>query len=220
MGREIGPRVGSGKASPRDSAISGFILGVAAMMWFGWGQERPPAGWSLALVGGSMLSFAVIGIAFFMYLAPSVRAAPLAMRDPRVRRSYHIVVGAEVAACVIGAVGLWAVGLAAYIAPWILAVVGAHLARLFAMPEYRLAGLVLIVVAGGGAAISWSAGLRPSFLAGASGGLILAAAAGYRLLVAGRQLAASRPAADKPRLADERSLADGSSLADGPSPDA
>lgn len=39
------------RARPRwalDSATTALILGIAAMAWFGWGQDRPPPGAGLA----------------------------------------------------------------------------------------------------------------------------------------------------------------------------
>ncbi len=49
---------GQPHGTPRDLSVSALILGVAAMMWFGWGQSQPPAGrpaytapWILLVVG-------------------------------------------------------------------------------------------------------------------------------------------------------------------------
>ncbi|MGH3447458.1 MAG: hypothetical protein ACRDP4_07530, partial [Nocardioidaceae bacterium] len=43
----------------RDLAVTAVVFGVAAFIWFGWGQEAPPARWRLVLGVGSGLGLAV-----------------------------------------------------------------------------------------------------------------------------------------------------------------
>lgn len=135
------------------------------------------------------------------------------MLVPRIRRLYFIAVGAEIAARALGAVVLTVAGASGYIAPWVLAVVGAHfvpLARLFAMPELTLAGLALIAAAAGSTATGVATGLAPSFTAGAAGGLVCVASAGYRLLAGHRGLVRPGPhAAGRQAPAAGRQASDG-----------
>ena len=106
------------EATSGDLAVTALILGIAAVLWFGWGQADPPSGWSLPLNVGT---FAAIAVALGAggVVARFHRGAT-AMADPRVRRGYGITVGVEVAACGLGAAGLGLAGHSAYIAPWIL----------------------------------------------------------------------------------------------------
>src|SRR5215469_6484798 len=119
-----------------DRAVTALILGFAAMMWFGWGQAEPPGSWRIGLTVGTFASIAVAGAGGARAFA--LRGSGLAMADPLVRRRYWLVVGPEFAACGIGAGILAATGHPAYIAPWILLVVGIHflpLARVFSTSE-------------------------------------------------------------------------------------
>jgi len=166
---------------PRDLAVTALILDVAALMWFGWGQAQPPAGWSAWLAAGSTVGLVVAVAASLLTLR--LRASALTMHDPQVRRGYARVVVVEVLAIAAGAVGLAAGGRSSYVAAWILLVVGVHLlplARLFAAPGLGLAGLALTAVAIGAAVAGAASRIQPSAIAGAGGGLIcLTCAAGY-----------------------------------------
>ena len=50
-------------ATARDLAVNAAVLGVAAMVWFGWAQEAPPAGWSVPLGIGSVLGVLIAFLA-------------------------------------------------------------------------------------------------------------------------------------------------------------
>ena len=94
------------EATSGDLAVTALILGIAAVLWFGWGQADPPSGWSLPLNVGT---FAAIAVALGAggVVARFHRGAT-AMADPRVRRGYGITVGAEAASCGLGAAAcLW-----------------------------------------------------------------------------------------------------------------
>jgi hypothetical protein len=158
--------------------VTALILGVAAMMWFGWGQAQPPAGWALPLDIGTLVAIAVAGGAGA--IVARFRGGATAMADPRVRRGYGITVGIEVAACGLGAAGLGLAGRSAYTAPWILLVVGVHfvpLGRLFGSPYLAWAGLALSAVAIAGAATGMVSDVAPSAVTGAFGGLACLACA-------------------------------------------
>ena len=97
------------------------------------------------------------------------------MNEARVRRGYWRVVATELALCAVGTVGLGGSGQSAYIAAWILLVVGAHfvpLGRLFAIGSLVLAGRVLVVVAVAAAVTGLVSTVAPSFVAGAGGGVV------------------------------------------------
>src|SRR5262245_59956716 len=97
----------------RDLAVTGAIYGLAGSAWFGWAQASPPAGWSIVLTVGSIASLLVmVGCGVLVLRHRHGRSA---MADPRVRRGYYLTVGAETAACLVGAAGLGAAGLPAYI---------------------------------------------------------------------------------------------------------
>jgi hypothetical protein len=46
--------------SGHDQAVTAMIMGIAGAAWFGWGQSRPPAGWSVPLAAGCIVSLAVL----------------------------------------------------------------------------------------------------------------------------------------------------------------
>ena len=161
-------------ASGRDLAVNGLVLGVAGMIWFGWAQAEPPAGWATPLVIGSVLAMllAVIGVP----LTRRHRHGPSAARDPRGRRTYGWVVGIETLTIAAGAAILAGTGLAAYLPAWILFVVGMHflpLARLFRIRSLGVTGLLLVVISAVAAVAGRSGSAPPSTVAGGAGGLIL-----------------------------------------------
>jgi hypothetical protein len=155
-----------------DLAITALVLSVAAMAWFGWGQAQPPAGWSPALIAGSFASIAAAVLAGSAMRR--LRGAQHSMSEPAVHRAYWRIVGAEGAACLLGAVALTAAGRAPYVPAWILLVVGAHflpLGRLFRIAELYPAGYVLAAVAVAAAITGTVTAVHPSAVAGAGGGL-------------------------------------------------
>jgi hypothetical protein len=186
----------SAGGTPRDLAVTALILGIAAMMWFGWGQAQPPSGWALALNIGTFAAIAVAAGAGS--IVARFRRGATAMADPGVRRGYGITVGVEVAACGLGAAGLALAGHSAYIAPWILLVVGVHfvpLGRLFGSVDLVWAGFALSAVAIAGAVTGVVSGVAPSAVTGAFGGLVCIACAAVclrRALRRGRGPSAAR----------------------------
>ena len=161
-----------------DRGATALILGVAAMMWFGWSQASPPAGWSLPLgilaVAGMVTG--VLTAAAAAIMSRRYRDGVRSMTDPAVHRRYLLVVSAEVLACLAGAAGLGVVGRPAYTAAWILLVVGIHslpLARLFRIVALTWAGVAATAVAIAAAATgAVTADVAPSTVAGIGGGLV------------------------------------------------
>lgn len=177
----------------RDRAANALVLGIAATMWFGWAQEGPPASWLPVLTVGSAVSL-VVAVAAGI-LTHRHRAGRSAMDDPGGRTAYLRVVGLEVACIALGAVALAIAGQAAYLSPWILLVVGVHfvpLGRVFHLDGLRVCGMSVSVVAVVAAVVGWAGDLLPSALAGAAGGLLMAAFGIHSLLSAWRKQASHR----------------------------
>lgn len=171
----------------RDLAVNAAILGVAAMAWFGWAQEAPPAGWSIPLGIGSAVGVLIAVLAGVS--AWRSRHSGSAMADASGRRTYYWAVGVEAAAIVVGAVVLTSTGQSAYISPWVLFVVGVHflpLSRLFAIRSLVPAGVLLVVASAAAVIAALVATVAPSAVAGAAGGVILAGFAIWSLLAARR----------------------------------
>jgi hypothetical protein len=165
----------------RDRAVTGLILGIAGAAWFGWGQEGPPAGWSVPLDIGTFASLAVAAACGVLVWLR--RGGPSAMNEPETRRRYFWIVGIEVGAILVGVALLAVIGRSAYLSAWILFVVGVHfvpLARLFGTPGLTVAGVLLAVAAVVAAVVGATGAALPSTVAGAIGGIVmLVGAAGY-----------------------------------------
>lgn len=163
-------------ATARDRAANALVLGIAAMAWFGWAQEGPPASWLPVLTAGSAVAVLVTiaaGVLTYRH-----RAGRSAMDDPRGRTAYLRVVGVELGCIALGAVALGTTGHAAYLSPWILLVVGVHflpLGTLFRLDGLRVCGVLVSVVAVVAALVGWAGDLLPSALAGGVGGLVMVA---------------------------------------------
>ena len=174
-------------AYPRDLVMTAAIFGVAAFVWSGWAQERPPAGWV------SRAALAMLGLVGIVMAAVAIPAAvrhwssPTAIRfDSGAWRVYLVVVAIEVVAC--AALAVWAnvAGRGDLIAPLILAVVGIHflpLAAVFGQPIMAWAGGALTLVAVVAAVVPAS-GTARSFWCGIVGAPIFLIAGGV-CLVAG-----------------------------------
>ncbi|GLY64718.1 hypothetical protein [Amycolatopsis taiwanensis] len=171
------------QATARDLSVNAAVLGVAATVWFGWAQEAPPAGWSLPLGIGSgtgVLIAVLAGVSAWR----SWRSGS-AMADASGRRTYNWAVGAEVVAIAVGVVALALIGQSAYLAPWILFVVGTHfvpLGDLFVIRSLKLAGVLLAVVSAVAVVVGLMWTVTPSAVAGGAGGVVLVAFAIWALL--------------------------------------
>ena len=181
-GAAAGPPEGPPGATGRDLAVNALVLGFAGSMWFGWAQQAPPAGWTTWLTAGSLVSLMVALVASASALRR--RRGASAMTDRRARRRYVQVVAAEATAIGAGAGVLGLSGHADDVAAWILFVVGVHfvpLGELFKIVSLRVIGVVLAGVGVLAAFAGPSAGLRPSAVAGAGGGVFMLAAGALSL---------------------------------------
>lgn len=151
-----------------------IIEGFFGFMWFGWGQESPPAWASIVLAAGAVLAVLVTITGIVCARGARHEASPLA--DPAARRRYGIIVGTEFGFIGAGALVLGVTGHAEFIAAWVCFVVGVHfvpLDRVF--PGIGMAGLGFVVVAVAVAAlvIGLSTSISPSSVSGLGAGTCL-----------------------------------------------
>lgn len=138
-------------AYPRDLVMIGVVFGIAAFVWAGWAQERPPAHWSWRVVLG------VLGVAGLALAGLSI---PVAVRnwstptaiDPSSGgfRIYLVIVAVEVVVAAVLAVVVIRRRRSDLVAPLILLVVGWHffaLAIVFSQPVLHVAAVLLTVAA-------------------------------------------------------------------------
>ena len=156
----------------RDAAMTTAVFGFFASAWFGWAQERPPAGpatWWLG--GGSVLGLllAVLGgvMSWLHWDSGSVLSGEGGMD------LYLLILGIEFGVALLGVIVLLALGRSAYLAPWVCLVVGVHffpLAPVLADPGlYVLAALLTVWPF---LAVRWAnrRDLAPGFATGAGAG--------------------------------------------------
>ena len=156
--------------APRDLWVNAAVLAFFGGLWCGWAQSASPAGWVGPLVVAEVLGV-VIAIGCVVVLRRN-RPASSRMSSPQAQRRYRIVVGAEVALCVAGAIGLGASGHPRYIASWILLVVGVHLwplSTLMEMPALALTSVAVTVVALLAVLLGAIGTAEPAFAAGGFG---------------------------------------------------
>ncbi|MCC9145127.1 MULTISPECIES: hypothetical protein [unclassified Arthrobacter] len=136
---------------PRDLLMTGAIFGVAAFMWAGWAQERPPEHWSWRVVlgvlglGGAVLAALTIPAVVSNWTQPTA----IVFGGPAFAW-YVAVFWLEVAAMVILVVLASRRKRSDLTAPLILAVVGIHfipLSWVFMQPVLVVAGAVLTAAA-------------------------------------------------------------------------
>jgi hypothetical protein len=167
----------------RDSAMSALILGFFASTWFGWAQERPPAGWRGPLIVGSIVS--ILGAVAGGVLAWRNWSGISALNEPGAMTRFGITVGIEFGLAALGAAVLAVRGGSEYTAVWICLVVGVHfwpLAPLFADPSLVVLGAVLVVVALAGPAAPRRTTIAVSAIVGVGAGAALLTAAASALL--------------------------------------
>lgn len=136
---------------PRDLLMTGAIFGIAAFVWAGWAQERPPKHWVWRVVlavlglGGAALAGISFPAAIRNWSAPTAISA-----GTPALVVYIIVFWLEVAAMI--ALAIWATRKKRQdlISVFVLALVGIHfipLAWVFAQPVYAVAGVILAALA-------------------------------------------------------------------------
>lgn len=114
-------------ASRLDSGVTALVLGLFAMMWFGWGQADASSVVGTALAVGSIVALLVAALGGIRTFRS--RRTDGALNEPTAQRQYAMVVGIEAVAAGVGAAALGATAGAAYIPVWICAVVGLHSSR-------------------------------------------------------------------------------------------
>ena len=176
---------------PRDLLMTGAIFGVAAFMWAGWAQERPPRHWVWRVLlaalgfGGAALAAVTIPAVIRHWTGPTA-----IVFGGTAFAWYVAVFWLEVAAMIALVIVPTRRKRSDLVAPLILAVVGVHfipLAWVFMQPVFAVAGVVLTAVAvtaalvpGRAAARSFWCGLSASALLLATGAIC--AAAGFAAL--------------------------------------
>lgn len=168
---------------PRDGSMTALSLGFFGAAWFSWASEGLPAFWSVPLAVGSVacLILAILGGIF----AWRARGGPSAMNDPAAGRRFGRVVGATYAVIGVGVVALAAMGLTAYIAPWVAFVIGLHFWALAPVLQDRTLvplAVVVMLISGVAVIVGLSSEVLPSAITGAGTGLALLAAAMHGLV--------------------------------------
>lgn len=136
---------------PRDLFMTAAIFGIAAFVWAGWGQERPPKHWLWRVLLVIVQLGGVVAGGFGITLAVRNWRGPTAIvvgGPPFV--AYMITFAVEVVAIVV--LAIWAARRKRtdLIAPLALAVVGIHfipLAWVFAQPIYAVTGVITTAIA-------------------------------------------------------------------------
>lgn len=136
---------------PRDLLMTGVIFGIAAFVWAGWAQERPPKHWIWRVILGvlSLGGAALAGIS----LPAAIRnwSAPTAISWGGTASTWYLVVF-WIEVVVIIVLAIWATKRKRtdLIAPLVLAVVGIHfipLAGVFQQPVFVFAGALMAIAA-------------------------------------------------------------------------
>lgn len=163
---------------PRDLLMTGAIFGVAAFIWAGWAQERPPHRiiWHFVLgslgLGGAALAAVTIPAAVSSWAEPTA-----IVFGGTAFAWYTTLFWLEIAVMIALVIVASRRKRRDLIAPLILAVVGIHfipLAWVFQQPVYVAAGIAVTVVAAAAALISDRAAAR-SFWCGLPASAILLA---------------------------------------------
>lgn len=136
---------------PRDLLMTGAIFGVAAFVWAGWGQERPPkhGAWRVVLGVLSLGGAALAGVSVPAVIRNWSSPTAIVVGGPAFIW-YIVIFWVEVIAIVV--LAIWATRRRRQdlIAPLVLGVVGIHflpLAWVFAQPIYAVAGVLVTVAA-------------------------------------------------------------------------
>ena len=136
---------------PRDLLMTGAIFGVAAFVWTGWAQERPPQQrvWRVVLGILTVCGAALAGITIPAVTGNWDQPTALSFDGPAFTW-YIIIFWLEVLAVIALVVLARRRNRSDLFAPLILAVVGIHfipLAWLFQQPVYAVTGILLTAAA-------------------------------------------------------------------------
>lgn len=125
----------------RDHAFTIAWFGLMSFVWFGWGQEDPPASWRWKLGVGSALGLILAGA--FGY-SVAIHWSDGSALDG----NYHwfgLVVGLEVLAAGAGCLVLWRKDKSRWMAWWVGLVVALHFIPLaFFLQDWSLIGLTVL----------------------------------------------------------------------------
>lgn len=133
---------------PRDLVMIGAIFGVAAFVWAGWGQERPPKHWiwrvllAVLGLGGAALAGVSIPTAIKHWQTPTA----IEVGGPAFI-AYIVVFWLEVIAIIVLAIWASRRKRKDLIPVFVMAIVGVHfvpLAWVFGQPVLFIAGMLLI----------------------------------------------------------------------------
>ncbi len=124
------------------------IFGMFSFVWFGWAQENPRRSWRkyLGIASGVALAVSLIGI----YLSATNWHEGSALSAEGAYTSYLIFVFIEFALAGIGGVLFIKFKRNAYVAPWILFIVGIHffwLQGIFEDPSLLILAILLVGIA-------------------------------------------------------------------------
>ena len=125
----------------RDHAFAIAWFGLMALVWFGWGQEDPPASWRWRLALGSVIGLALAGV--FGYGLFARWGEPTALEGKYAW--FGALVALELIAAGVGCLVLYRSGRTRWMAWWVAGVVAAHFLPLaFLLLDPGMAGLGVV----------------------------------------------------------------------------
>lgn len=135
---------------PRDLIMIGAIFGIAAFVWAGWAQERPPGtAWRVYLGLLSLAGLALSSVSILFAISNWAQGTAIDPQAPAFA-VYVVIAAIEFLAGAVIAVILVRRKRIELVAPAILALVGFHffaLAVVFEQPVLHLAAALLMIVA-------------------------------------------------------------------------
>lgn len=135
---------------PRDLITIGIVFGLAALVWAGWGQERPPArGWRIPLGVLSALGLGLVGFGVPAAVRTWDTGTAIEPGTPAFV-GYVVAFWAEVVLAVVGAIVLIRRRRGELVAPLVLIIVGVHfvpLALVFGQGVLLLTAILLCAAA-------------------------------------------------------------------------
>jgi hypothetical protein len=171
---------------PRDLAMIAAIFGVAALVWAGWAQERPPGtAWRVYLGVCSLAGLALVGFAIPVVIRRWSEGTAIAPGTAGFT-AYVVWFWLEVVVAAVGSVMLIRRRRTRLVAPFILLIVGLHffpLAWVFAQPVLHGVAALLSAIAVSGFLVRRSLAW-PSFWCGALAAPVLLATGLWALVSA------------------------------------
>jgi hypothetical protein len=172
-------------AYPQDLAMIAAIFGVATLVWAGWAQERPPSWpWRIVLGAMSLAGLALVGFSIPAVIGAWGSGTAIEPGSPAFI-AYVVWFWLEVVVAAVGAIMLIRRRRKAFVAPFILVIVGLHffpLAAVFEQPV--LHGVAVLLTAIGVTGFLVRRRFEPSFWAGTLAAPVLAAVGLWALVTA------------------------------------